>query len=424
MDLRGILTSLTPATSFPTFQQISRRIATLLADFPGSIKADTIGLSREGRPLHRLVVGSGARHAVVIGMPHPNEPTGALGALAIAELLSRDARLRTDLGLTWHVVPCADPDGTVLNESWFAGPISRQSYSSGIYRPPLTDDVEWTFRREELPEPGLASTPESRAVMALIDDVRPELLVSMHNAEAGGLYMYVTRDSPSIVAGFQQTSILTGIPVDHGLPEAPARSLAPGIFYEKPAVAGGPMIGSTDYAAKYDTFSALVEPPLWIVPGVADSSPTQVAAAHFYSEIERERDLLRTEYSRWLDRLDDPYRTDSARWRAVQSGTEHLAHAWQPIMDADQYLTAAEVSSLKRHSDLERLRLAGHLVAAIDDSPDSISALERAVRQDARAALERWSRDAVGGRFCGLDASVSAHVGIALSCAEAVRISA
>ena len=421
MDLRKILTSLTPATSFPTFQQISRRIDSLLADFPELILADTIGFSREGRPLHRLVVGSGTRHAVVIGMPHPNEPTGAVGALAIADLLCRNDRLRTDLGLTWHIVPCADPDGTVLNESWFAGPFSRQSYSSGIYRPPLMDDVEWTFRREELPEPGLASTPESRAVMALIDGVRPELLVSMHNAEAGGLYMYVTHDSPSIADGFQQTSLLTGIPVDHGLPEAPANSLAPGIFCEKPALAGGPIIGSTDYAAKYDTFSALIEPPLWIAPDVSDSTATRITAADIYSEIECERDVLRTEYSGWLDRLGRPVPSDSARWRAVQFGTEQLAHAWKPVVDAGRNLTVAEISSVKRHSDLERLRLAGHLVAALRDSPEGVSEADRTVQHDALAALERWSRDAIGGRFCGLDASVAAHVGIALTCAEAMR---
>ncbi|WP_268825366.1 M14 family zinc carboxypeptidase [Arthrobacter sp. 18067] len=420
MDLANALCSLASEPRFPTIREIDARVGALARAFPSRVQAETIGLSREGRPLHQLTVGSGARHAVVIGMPHPNEPSGALGALGLAELLSRDDALREGLGLTWHILPCADPDGGVLNESWFAGPFSRQSYAGGIYRPPRNVDFEWTFHRSDLAEPGLPPIPETRAVMGLLDDVRPELLVSMHNTEAGGLYANVTEAYPSIVSGFRETSRLTGLPVDQGFPEAPADILAPGIFHEKPLLEGGVMISSTDYAAKYGTFGVVVEAPLWNVPSVADTCLTQTTAAQLYGSIEKERNEVRGEYFGWLERLDRHTHLDTARWRAVHAGSEHVAQVWHPPVDAGQRLTVAEVSTVKRFRDLERLRLAGHIVAAIADSPECDNESGQAVQRAATVAIERWVGTAITGVFCGLEASVAAHVGIALASAKAL----
>ncbi|AXJ09897.1 M14 family zinc carboxypeptidase [Arthrobacter sp. PM3] len=421
MDLTRALASISPQFRFPTSREIDARIGALTSAFPSRVQAETIGWSREGRPLRRLKIGSGSRHAVVVGMPHPNEPTGALGGLGLAELLCRDDSLREDLGFTWHIVPCADPDGSVLNKSWFAGPFSRESYAVGIYRPPLAEDFEWTFRRDDLLEPGMPHIPETAAVMALLDDVRPELMVSMHNGEAGGLYTYVTDSGPSIVNGFRETSLLTGLPVDHGFPEGSEAKLSPGVFYSKPLLDGGPRLSSTDYAAKHGTFGVVVEPPLWVVPAVADTTPTGTTAAQLHDYIEQQRSVVRSEYSGWLDRLDKGTPRESARWRAVHAGTGHLAQAWHPMADADQRLTVAEVSTVNRLFDLERLRLAGHIVAAIADSPAPVTPAERAVQRDAAAAIERWSSVAISGAFCGLEASVAAHVGIALTSAEAIN---
>ncbi|UOQ89183.1 hypothetical protein MUN74_18290 [Agromyces endophyticus] len=421
MDLTKALASLTPESRFPTFRQILARIDELAGAFPGVIAVDTIGFTADGNPLRRLRLGTGARQAVVIGMPHPNEPTGSLGALQLVELLCRNPRMRGQLGFTWHVLPCADPDGTALNESWFYGPFTRETYSAGIYRPPIDVDFEWTFHRADLNEPGLAPTPGSRAVMALIDEVRPELLVSMHNNEAGGLYAYATHDDVPIAAGFEQTSRLTGLPVDCGFAEAPADTLAPGIFLAEPLLDGGAMISSTDYAGKYGTFGVIVEPPLWIAPQVTDTRLTHITAGRLYDEMELERTELREEYAGWLSTLDHEVDRHSTRWAAIAAGTKNLEHPWHPMTDEDHRMTFAEVSSVKRLRDLERLRLAGHVVAAVAHSPHRISKAESHVLGQARAALRRWSLAAEGGEFCGLDRAVAAHVGITLTCADAIR---
>ncbi len=233
---------------------------------------ETIGTSREGRPLRMLTVGDGGRHALVVGMPHPNEPVGAVAALRLAGILAKNAALRSSLGLTWHIVPCADPDGAALNAAWFRGPYTRETYATGIYRSPFDEQFEWTFHRADLPDPGLPATPESRAVMTVIDTLRPELLVSLHNGEVGGLYCYATDPSPSLRDGLARTSATTGIPVDHGIPEEPATLLAPGVFHVPANLTGGPMLCSTDYAAQYGTFGVMTEPPLWLDPQADDVS--------------------------------------------------------------------------------------------------------------------------------------------------------
>lgn len=135
MNITKVLASLTRPRKFPTHQEILTNIERIASAFPDLTQAETIGTTAQGRPLRTLSVGTGLRAAVVVGMPHPNEPTGSLGALRLAELLCQNDELRNQLGLRWIFLPCADPDGAALNESWFSGPFTLENYASGVYRP-------------------------------------------------------------------------------------------------------------------------------------------------------------------------------------------------------------------------------------------------------------------------------------------------
>ncbi len=48
-----------------------------------------------------------------------------------------DAELRDGYDYTWHLIGCVDPDGTRLNEGWFAGPFTPRNYARHFYRPIL-----------------------------------------------------------------------------------------------------------------------------------------------------------------------------------------------------------------------------------------------------------------------------------------------
>ncbi|CAM5408069.1 hypothetical protein STENM223S_09185 [Streptomyces tendae] len=66
-----------------------------------------------------LSVGHGPAHVLVVARPHPDEPVGAVTALALAERVARGdghAPAADPARATWNFVLCLDPDGSALSE--------------------------------------------------------------------------------------------------------------------------------------------------------------------------------------------------------------------------------------------------------------------------------------------------------------------
>jgi hypothetical protein len=411
---------------FPTAAEVEERLRRLHARRPDRTALDVIGRSRSGRPLSRLVVGAGVvspgRHAVVTGLPHPNEPTGTLGALALAELLADDASLLGELGLTWHVVPCADPDGAVLNEGWYAGPFTRRHYAEHIYRPPFPEQYEWTFQLAGLDPPGLPPIPESAAVAALLDELRPVLLITMHNGEAGGLYAYVTRDVVGMREAVQETAQAAGLPLYRGIAEGEAPVLGPGLFEMPDAM--GELVSSTDYARSWGALGVVIEPPMWVDASSSDDSQGLRTLREVRDEATAARGDLVALLGRWLDRTGAYVDLDTARGRAACEQRRYVEHlAASPAYDAgdlDRRCSVAYETSMAEDVLLERLRAAGHLVALLREVAEqgSLPAPLAAVYDEASASLAAWASEQPEPEFVGVGAAVRAHVGLALSAAR------
>jgi hypothetical protein len=190
---------------------------------------------------------------------------------------------------TWHIVPCVDPDGTRLNEGWFKGPFTRSNYARHFYRPRAEDQVEWTFPFAYKQAYFDQVLPETLALMRLIDDVKPAFLCSLHNAEAGGVYYYLSHEAPDVYAPLQEIPAHYGLPLDLGEPEVPwVPVLAPGIFgrisrsdgYDFLEQAGQDPTAirmgesSINYALRHGTFSLVSELPYWSDPNADDQTPT------------------------------------------------------------------------------------------------------------------------------------------------------
>lgn len=417
-----------PWTRFPGVEQIDASAQRLAEQAPDAVRMETIGTTRAGHPLRMLDVGTGTRHAVVIGMTHPNEPTGAAAALRLAELLAADRALRAALGLAWHIVPCSDPDGTRLNEAWFAGPYDRLTYAQHFYRPPFAEQVEWTFRMDDREPAGLTPLPETRALMELIDAYEPELLVSLHNAEAGGLFCYVTRAVPSLIDGMAVVREASGLPGHQGGPDAQAELLGPGVFGAAPALDGAPMLCSTDYAARHGAFGLTTEPPLWTDVRLDDPRLTvetrrQVADRHAHHRRE-----LAAEHAAWIGALDGRLGLTTPLHRAVQDDARNLSGALDgpDVLAAgeDERSSVAYRSWLDEDLHLERLRAAGHLSGALRveldarNDDDAILAVLSHVEQ----RMTSWAAEAgtSSASFVGLRAAVQAHVGLTLAAAGAL----
>ena len=195
------------------------------------------------------------------------------------------------MGYTWHFIKTIDADGMRLNEGWFKGPFSPTHYARHFYRSARDEQVEWTFpiayKSLQFDDP----LPETRALMRVIDETKPELLYSLHIAGFGGVYYYVSGACPPLYDTFHQIPEWFGLALDLGEPEMSfADPLAPAIYrmltsmdmYDHlerhgiadPAANIGFKASSAQYAERHGSFFLIVEMPYFDEPRVNDQSPT------------------------------------------------------------------------------------------------------------------------------------------------------
>jgi Zinc carboxypeptidase len=250
-----------------------------------------VGTSQLGEPISMLSIGDGPRNALLFGCPHPNEPIGTMMLDHLADLLCRDAALRDGFGYTWHLIASVDPDGTRLNEGWFAGPFSPRNYARHFYRPAAEQQVEWTFPVSYKRLYFDRALPETQMLMRVIDELRPELMVSLHNAGFGGVYYYLTRAAPPLYETLHQIPAWEGLRLSLGEPEVPyIEQFAPAIFQTIGVQAGYDYLeangadptlrtsgaSSDEYASRYGTFSLVTEVAYYDDPRVNDRTPTDL----------------------------------------------------------------------------------------------------------------------------------------------------
>lgn len=234
-------------------------------------------------------MGSGPRSFLVVGGVHPNEPIGFLTVIHLVEQLLADPDLLASSGATWHIIPCIDPDGTRLNEGWFHAPQDRNFYARRFYRPEPDLQVEWSFPTDYKRVYFDTMMPETQALARVIDEVRPELYVALHNGEMGGVYYYLSRAEPALHEVLRRLPAEFGLPLDTGEPEAPYLEVyAPAIFgtgsiadaydyleglgLDPTTTVGGS--SSSEYASRYGTLSLVAELPYWKHPDADD--PTEL----------------------------------------------------------------------------------------------------------------------------------------------------
>lgn len=406
-----------PAFSrFATVDELTERFASL-ADAHRVARLRRIGSSRLGEPIHCLTIGGAARHAVVAAFPHPNEPIGGLTALHLATVLCEDAGLRERLGLTWHVVPCIDPDGTRLNEGWF-GDVTRERYARGFYRPAPDEQIEWTFPLDYKRAYFDRVLPETLALMRLIDETRPALLSTLHNGELGGVYYYLSRAMPELYGVLHEIPLSLGLPLDLGEPEAPyIPRLAPAIYrairsHERydweeeagvdPARAAHAGASTTDYSDRYGTLTVVCETPYWIDSRSQDDAPVD---ERYADVLRRQADAL-AELEGALSgalrdvagdaRIDSPFMRAGRAFVGFVGDLPGQLRGRAGAPEADRPATVAEQFSCAYVVDMFRLRLGGILLRALDAElgAGNATAAIRGARASLGVRYDRWIAEA------------------------------
>lgn len=448
MDIRRYMQALPEMERFLTVDDLNAGIDALAAAHPDIARVRRVGTSRLGEPLRMLSIHGGPRNALVFAFPHPNEPIGGLTAHHLSRLLCEDAALRAALGFSWHIIPCIDPDGTRLNEGWFAGPFTRRHYARHFFRPAPDQQVEWTFPLEYKQVFFDRTLRETEALMRVIDDLRPALMYSLHNAEHGGVYYYLSREAPALYPTLQALPGWEGLPLHLGEPEQPMiRALAPGIYLMPSqqemidfiaAHGGDPtkavMGGSSDsWAARHGTFSLIVEEPYWDDPRANDLTPTSItrrdallASAAAIHEMLAFFDASYAAVTPDL-RADSPFRrTIVATLRETTDMLEQITHWARTSEETARPATVAERFSSDDLVHMLRLRTCGQYLRMLEGEV-GIGNGTPAIRAALAAARERfdaWCAEAdaaAQGEVIPIRKLVAVQLGAALATATWLR---
>jgi hypothetical protein len=292
LDIRAYTSAVPEMERFLTVDELNADFERLAAAYPKLTRLERVGSSQLGEPIRMLSIGSGSRNILLFACPHPNEPIGAMMVHHLARVLCEDAALRDGLDYTWNLIACVDPDGTRLNEGWFAGPFTVRNYARNFYRPAGHKQVEWTFPNTYKTNYFDRSLPETQMLMRVIDRLKPVLMGSLHNAGFGGVYYYLSRDEPALYPTFYELPEWEGLPLSLGEPEVPwCTPYAPAIFpmirtsetYDYMEANGVDVSNwshggsSAEYAETHDTLTLLIEMAYFDDPRVNDKTETSTS---------------------------------------------------------------------------------------------------------------------------------------------------
>ena len=327
-DIFGILKDVPDYRVFLTVDELKTSSQELLSKYPDTVEILSIGCSRQNDPIEAVKIGDGPKKALLYAMPHPNEPIGSMMLEYLSLRLAEDDELREALGYTWYLVKCIDPDGTRLNEGWFKGPFSIENYTRNFYRPPSFQQIEWTFPIDYKTLHFHEPLPETQALMALMEQIRPDFVFSLHNSGFGGAYFYITEEAPSLYNLFHKLVESQDLPLHLGEPEMPYISLYANAIFKNTGITeqydylrqhadtdpakiikGG--TDSFEYARSVcNPFGLVCEVPYYYNPAIGDTSTSDMVRRDtILKGVERDREdfsFLQEQYNKVKDALTVP----------------------------------------------------------------------------------------------------------------------
>ena len=158
----------------------------------------TIGVSERGRPVQGAVIGTGSRHATLIGGAHADEPVGPETLRLLVAAAARPEPALEAVLRRWRlwVVPHVNPDGEQANRPWIERWPSAEAFLGRVVREPPGRDLEFGFP---------AMRPENAAVTAFLAGAAPiRLHASLHGmAFAEGAALLLERGWISRTVGLR-----------------------------------------------------------------------------------------------------------------------------------------------------------------------------------------------------------------------------
>ena len=141
-EFNKILNEIPTYTRFLNVYEIDN-LVNLIAEMPG-VKYKNIGKTVDDKPLKMLDIGDNKKTALIIGVPHSDEPLGSLVVTYFARWLANYPE-ENCFGWRWLLIPILEHRGMKLNEGWFNMSESIAAMAKSSFREPTEDQYEWTF---------------------------------------------------------------------------------------------------------------------------------------------------------------------------------------------------------------------------------------------------------------------------------------
>jgi len=419
-DILQIISDVPDYQVFLTVDELKASAHRLAEQYPDAVEILPVGHSRQGDSIEALKIGDGPKKALLFAMPHPNEPIGSMMLEYLSLRLAEDTALRESLGYTWYLVKCVDPDSTRLNEGWFKGPFSITHYARHYYRPPGFQQVEWTFPVDYKTLHFHDPLSETQALMALMEKTRPDFLYSLHNSGFGGVYFYISHESPPLYEPFHQLVASQALPLHLGEPEIPFAPVYAKAIYKAPIISETydfykEQLGtdpaeiiktgtsSFDFARSLcDPLCLVCEMPYYFNPAIHDTSPSDIvrrdAILQGLAQAREDFGFLQEQYSAvkdaltlsspFRDTIEENLRTFSQRLTAQENWAKTDPKTAETATVAEKFDNLVLRKFYRLFSLGLFLRMLDTQMAATGRSPSLVSARERVA-----AAFEERSAD-------------------------------
>lgn len=306
--------------TLPNGEELCDRIRVFADKSAGRVTIRQIGTSEGGLPIDLVEAGKGPKSALLVGAPHPNEPIGCLTIVSMIESFVRNPEPFDNLGYRWSFIPCIEPDGLALNRGWLKSARSPRQYFEHFYRPPLHHQAEYTFPLAADNWKFDHPTKGNVAWRSALEHTRPDLLVSLHNGEYGGVFYVLSRPIPALAEQLAASPATVGLTLNTvGDPALPMAQMRPGVFdffdlesLAKQAIAGGKSVddiwpagqSSAAYSnERFGTLSLVLEVPYWDSPRLRDASPSGHSMGEVFAELVKSKAEISLLLNRSLDTL-------------------------------------------------------------------------------------------------------------------------
>jgi hypothetical protein len=228
-------------------------IEELAANFDrySSVKNRIIGKTVEDKPLKMYTMGDGEKTALIVGVPHSDEPLGSLVTTYFIDWMAKHPEVDF-FGWRWLIIPVLEQRGMRMNEGWFSNINSLVDTAKYYFREPTENQYEWTFPFEYKNYKWGQPRAESNAVKEILKEAEPDLLCNLHHCGYYDTYFYFSKNLPEAYPRLRRLSNNLGLPLSTSSPDVPfGKILEPG-FYQ--------MYGLReyiDYYTKYEPESLL-----------------------------------------------------------------------------------------------------------------------------------------------------------------------